>query len=74
MQKTLVLGECKWTLAEVGRPVLKELIEEKTFGSFLSTAIGASITWAFRAAAGKKKPWPTKRKSSSGRQLEEIGK
>ena len=30
MQKTLVLGECKWTLAEVGRPVLKELIEEKT--------------------------------------------
>ena len=30
MQKTLVLGECKWTLSPVGRGVLEELIEEKT--------------------------------------------
>jgi len=30
MQKTLVLGECKWTLSPAGRPVLEELIEEKT--------------------------------------------
>jgi AAA+ ATPase superfamily predicted ATPase len=30
MQKTLVLGECKWTLSPAGRPVLEELVEEKT--------------------------------------------
>jgi AAA+ ATPase superfamily predicted ATPase len=30
MQKTLILGECKWTLSPGGRRVLEELIEEKT--------------------------------------------
>jgi uncharacterized protein len=30
MQKTLILGECQWTLSPAGRPVLEELIEEKT--------------------------------------------
>jgi AAA+ ATPase superfamily predicted ATPase len=29
MEKTLLLGECKWTLSPVGREVLSELIEEK---------------------------------------------
>ena len=29
-QKTLILGECQWTLSPVGRPALEELIEEKT--------------------------------------------
>jgi uncharacterized protein len=30
MEKTLILGECKWTLAAVDRKVLVELVEEKT--------------------------------------------
>jgi AAA+ ATPase superfamily predicted ATPase len=30
MEKTLILGECKWTLNEVDRKVLAELVEEKT--------------------------------------------
>ncbi len=29
MQKTLVLGECKWTLAPIERKVMAELVEEK---------------------------------------------
>jgi uncharacterized protein len=30
MQKTLILGECKWTLEAVDRKVIVELVEEKT--------------------------------------------
>ncbi len=30
MEKTLILGECKWTLSPVDREVLSELVEEKT--------------------------------------------
>jgi AAA+ ATPase superfamily predicted ATPase len=30
MQKTLILGECKWTLSPADRSVLVELVEEKT--------------------------------------------
>jgi AAA+ ATPase superfamily predicted ATPase len=30
MEKTLILGECKWTMAPVNRDVLIELVEEKT--------------------------------------------
>ena len=29
MEKTLILGECKWTLNEVERKVMAELVEEK---------------------------------------------
>jgi len=29
MEKTLILGECKWTLAAVSRKVIAELVEEK---------------------------------------------
>lgn len=29
MEKTLLLGECKWTLSEVDRNILAELVEEK---------------------------------------------
>jgi hypothetical protein len=29
MEKTLILGECKWTLDEVERKVMVELVEEK---------------------------------------------
>ena len=30
MEKTLMLGECKWTLSAVDRDVLSKLVEEKT--------------------------------------------
>lgn len=30
MEKTLILGECKWTLEAVSRKVIAELVEEKT--------------------------------------------
>jgi uncharacterized protein len=30
MEKTLILGECKWTLSAVDRDVLSKLVEEKT--------------------------------------------
>ena len=30
MEKTLVLGECKWTLSPVDRDILVSLVEEKT--------------------------------------------
>jgi AAA+ ATPase superfamily predicted ATPase len=30
MEKTLILGECKWTLSPVDREVLSKLVEEKT--------------------------------------------
>ena len=30
MEKTLILGECKWTLSPVDRDVLSKLVEEKT--------------------------------------------
>jgi hypothetical protein len=29
MEKTMILGECKWTLNEVDRRVMAELVEEK---------------------------------------------
>ena len=29
MEKTLILGECKWTLSPVDRDVLSKLVEEK---------------------------------------------
>ncbi len=30
MEKTLILGECKWTLSPVDRDILEKLVEEKT--------------------------------------------
>jgi hypothetical protein len=30
MEKTLILGECKWTLSSNGRKVMTELVDEKT--------------------------------------------
>jgi hypothetical protein len=56
MEKTLVLGECKWTLSPVDRDILISLVEEKTAHIVPKQGYWRIfITLVFRAAAGRKK-------------------
>lgn len=61
MEKTLILGECKWTLEAVSRKVIAELVEEKAArivpeqGSWRFYFVGFSCSgWSRGALAYKK--------------------
>jgi hypothetical protein len=58
MEKTLVLGECKWTLSKIERRVIADLIEERAARIIPAQGSGGSILWGFHAAGGLPVPWP----------------
>ena len=54
MEKTLILGECKWTLDEVERKVMAELVDEKA-----SKIIPAQSRWRVYFLGFSRSGWTT---------------